>query len=139
MDERAKSSDGDGGSESRADEKSFGNMSEHHWSRARAGANEEALAYYRRRSRAPGVAEGGAERNYYCMKCDGVIPFDHAGGGCPHCGEPLEGMAKRYFNWVEINEPAGSDFKALLPFLVAGAAILAIVLFFVLRRFTHGR
>jgi len=115
--------------------KSFGNMSEHHWSRARAAENREALEYYRRRSRAPGVAEGGAERNYYCMKCDGVIPFEFSGPRCPHCDEPLDGVAKRYFNWVEINEPARSDFKALLPFLVAGALVLAIVLVFVLRRF----
>jgi hypothetical protein len=115
--------------------KSFGNMSEHHWSRARARENQEALEYYRRRSHAPGVAEGGAERNYYCMKCDGVIPFDFRGPGCPHCSEPLEGAAKRYFNWVEINEPAESDFKALLPFLLVGLVILALVLVFVLRRF----
>jgi hypothetical protein len=116
-------------------EKSFGNMSEHHWSRARAGANEEALEYYRERSRAPGVASGGAERNYYCMKCDGVIAFDFAAEACPHCGEPLSGMSKRYFNWVEINEPARSDFKALLPFIVVGLLVLALVLVFVLRRF----
>ena len=107
--------------------KSFGPMSEHHWSRARAGMNEEALDYYRERSRAPGVAEGGAERNFYCMKCDGVIPHDHAGGSCPHCGEPLEGMARRYFNWVEINEPAKSDFKALFPIAAGGLASLILV------------
>jgi hypothetical protein len=116
-------------------EKSFGNMSEHHWSRARARDNEEALEYYRQRSRAPGVAEGGAERNFYCMKCDGVIPFEFRGPHCPHCAEPLAGAAKRYFNWVEINEPAESDFKALLPFLLAGLAILVVVLVIVLRRF----
>lgn len=94
--------------------KSYGNMGESHWSRARRGTNEEALEYYRDRSRAPGVADGGAERNYYCMECDGVIPHDHATGACPHCGTRLEGMARRYFNWVEINEPARSDFAALL-------------------------
>jgi hypothetical protein len=115
--------------------KSFGPMSEHHWSRARAGANAEALEYYRQRSRAPGVAEGGAPRNYYCMECDGVIPFEFAGTACPHCGASLDGAAKRYFNWVEINEPARSDFKALLPFLIGGALILVLVLAFVLWRF----
>jgi hypothetical protein len=116
-------------------EKSFGNMSNRHWSRARAGTNEEALAYYRERSRAPGVEAGGAERNFYCMKCDGVIPFEFDGARCPHCGESLEGMAKRYFNWVEINEPTRSDFKALLPFLLGGAVVLLVVLFLVLRWF----
>ena len=137
MDETRAEADGDESKRSSPGEhaKSFGNMSEQHWSRARAGENQEALDYYRRRSRAPGVAEGGAERNYYCMKCDGVIPFEFGGPRCPHCAEPLEGMAKRYFNWVEINEPARSDFKALLPFLVAGALILALVLALVLRRF----
>jgi hypothetical protein len=119
-----------------AHEKSFGNMSERHWSRARAGTNEEALEYYRQRSHAPGVEAGGAERNFYCMKCDGVIPFDFAGSSCPHCGESLAGMAKRYFNWVEINEPARSDFKALLPFLLGGAVLIVLVLVFVLKRFT---
>jgi hypothetical protein len=118
-----------------ADAKSFGPMSEHHWSRARAGTNAEALEYYRQRSRAPGVAQGGAERNYYCMQCDGVIPFEHSGTSCPHCGAALDGAAKRYFNWVEINEPAPSDFKALLPFLIVGAILLALVLAFVLWRF----
>jgi ribosomal protein L37E len=101
-------------------------MSDRHWSRARAGTNEEALAYYRQRSKAPGVAEGGAARNYYCMRCDGVIAFDHAGTSCPHCGAPLEGQSKRYFNWVEINEPPASDFRSLLPFLVGGLVALVL-------------
>ena len=108
--------------------KSFGNISERHWSRARAGTNEEALEYYRSRSRAPGVAAGGAERNYYCMECEGVIAFDWQGEHCPHCNTALSGMAKRYFNWVEINEPAASDFRALLPFLLGGLVVLAGVL-----------
>ena len=108
--------------------KSFGNMSDAHWSRSRAGTNEEALEYYRERSRAPGVASGGAERNFYCMRCDGVIAHDHRGASCPHCGEPLEGTARRYFNWVEINEPASSDFKALLPFVLGGVVVLVLIL-----------
>jgi hypothetical protein len=108
-------------------EPSFGRMSDRHWSRARAGTNEEALEYYRERSRAPGVAEGGAERNFYCMRCDGVIPFDVAGEVCPHCGVALEGMSKRYFNWVEINEPPKSDARALLPFALAGLSIVAVI------------
>jgi len=88
--------------------------------------NQEAIDYYRERSRAPGVAGGGAERNFYCMRCDGVIPFDHAGKACPHCGEALDEQARRYFNWVEINEPARSDFKALLP--LAGGGLLLLLL-----------
>lgn len=135
--------------------KSFGNIGPHHWSRSRAGTNEEALEYYRQRSHAPGVEEGGGARNFYCMECDGVIPFESAAdtnaepttdehlglplggvrGHCPHCGASLEGMARRYFNWVEINEPAKSDLKALLPLLIAGALVLFLVLFLVLRRF----
>jgi hypothetical protein len=106
--------------------KSFGNMSERHWSRARAGANAEALEYYRQRSRAPGVAEGGGPRNFYCMRCDGVIPHDQAGPACPHCGAPIEGAARRYFNWVEINEPPQSDLRALLPLLLGAFALLAL-------------
>ncbi len=109
--------------------KSFGNMSDSHWSRARREANEEALDYYRQRSRAPGVAEGGAERNYYCMECDGVVPFDHRGASCPHCGTALEGAAKRYFNWVEINEPPHSELAVLLkPVLVVLGVLLVVAL-----------
>jgi hypothetical protein len=112
---------------------SYGNMSPAHWSRARAGSNAEALEYYRRRSHAPGVAEGGGARNFYCMECDGVI--DEAAGHvrCPHCSAELAGMARRYFNWVEIAEPPASDLRALLPFLLGGTALLfAVVLALVL-------
>ena len=119
--------------------KSFGNISEHHWSKARAGSNQEALEYYRQRSHAPGVEQGGSARNFYCMQCDGVIPYEPppraAAEHCPHCGASLEGIARRYFNWVEINEPAKSDLAALLPLLIAGALVLFLVLFFVLKRF----
>ncbi len=76
----------------RAAEPSFGNMGEHHWSRARAGTNAEALDYYRARSKAPGVAEGGGARNFYCMACDGVIDADAGHARCPHCDAELEGM-----------------------------------------------
>jgi len=55
------------------------------------------------------------------MKCDGVIPTEHPDEACPHCGASLEGVAKRYFNWVEIDEPPASDLRALLP--VAGALL----------------
>ena len=103
---------------------SFGNMSDDHWSRARAGTNAEAVDYYRERSRAPGVAEGGAERNFYCMRCDGVIPHDPPPSTCPHCGESTAEAAKRYFNWVEINEPPRSDARALL---VPALLVLLIV------------
>lgn len=109
----------------RAPAKSFGNMGPEHWSRARAGANEEALTYYRERSRAPGVAEGGAARNVYCLRCDGVVPFVADLDRCPHCGEDLSGAVQRYFNWVEINEPPASDARALLP--IALGALLVLV------------
>jgi hypothetical protein len=106
---------------------SYGNLSDQHWSRARKDQNVEALEYYRERSKAPGVAGGGAERNFYCMKCDGVIPFEFAGERCPHCDEPLDEHVKRYFNWVEINEPPASDVKALLRLALPALLILALV------------
>ncbi len=106
---------------------SWGPMSERHWSRARAGANSEALEYYRQRSRAPGVAEGGAERNFYCMSCDGVIAYTHSGDACPHCGVALDERVKRYFNWVEINDPPTSDVLPLLKLATAGLVALALL------------
>lgn len=115
---------------------SFGNVGEHHWSRARRDANPEALEYYRSRELAPGVAEGGSSRNFYCMDCDGVIAHDWPGERCPHCHAALAGMSKRYFNWVEINEPAASDARALLPFLIGGLLLLALVLVLSLRLLT---
>jgi hypothetical protein len=106
---------------------SFGNMSEDHWSRARAGTNAEALEYYRERSRAPGVAGGGSERNFYCMRCDGVIPYQPMPDVCPHCGEPTTEAAKRYFNWVEINEPPRSDARAVIvPVLIVMSVVLVL-------------
>ena len=107
--------------------KSFGNISDQHWSRARKDANPEALEYLRSRSRAPGVAEGGSERNFYCMHCDGVIPYSPPRETCPHCGATLDESVKRYFNWVEMNDPPASDFKALLPFALAGLVLLAAI------------
>jgi hypothetical protein len=106
-------------------------MDEHHWSRTRGERNREAIEYYRERSKAPGVAEGGGPRNFYCMACDGVIEFDFPGGRCPHCDASLDGVAKRYFNWVEIDQPPASDLRALLPLLLAllvGVGLLAWLL-----------
>jgi hypothetical protein len=105
-------------------QKSYGNMSEHHWSKTRGERNKDAIDYYRERSRAPGVAEGGEARNFYCMECDGVIAFDHDGDACPHCAASLAGRTRRYFNWVEIDQPPSSDFRALLPYLACGLAVL---------------
>ena len=106
---------------------SWGNVSERHWSRARLGANTEALEYYRQRSRAPGVEAGGSERNFYCMECDGVIPHAPAVSACPHCGAQVDPNVRRYFNWVEIDHPVKSDLRALLPILIAAVALLALV------------
>ncbi len=106
---------------------SYGNMSEHHWSRTRGARNAEAIEYYRRRSQAPGVEEGGAARNSYCMACDGVIPWDSfQGGSCPHCGTPLEGNTRRYFNWVEIDRPPTGDARAVLPWLLGGLFVVGL-------------
>lgn len=117
--------------------KSYGNISDAHWTRARAGENQEALEYYRARSKAPGVAEGGAERNHYCMACDGVIPLepDAAPEVCPHCGAPIEGRTRRYFNWVEIDQPGEGDFRAVLPFLLLAGLVLAGAAFALWRLF----
>ena len=112
--------------------KSYGNMSEHHWSKTRGERNAEAIDYYRQRSRAPGVAQGGEARNFYCMECDGVIPYDQEGDACPHCAAPIEGAARRYFNWVEIDRPAEGDFKAVLPFLLGGMVLVAGALWLLL-------
>lgn len=90
----------------------------------RAERNREAIDYYRDRSRAPGVESGGEARNFYCMACDGVIPHEHEGAGCPHCGAAIDERVRRYFNWVEIDRPVEGDFRALLPWLVALAALL---------------
>jgi hypothetical protein len=109
---------------------SYGNISDQHWSRARRDANREAIDYYRERSKAPGVAEGGGARNFYCMKCDGVIPHEPPVTACPHCGAEVDPHVKRYFNWVEMGEPASSDLRALLPILLAGAAVLLAALVF---------
>ncbi|MFN0007678.1 MAG: hypothetical protein ACKVXR_07205 [Planctomycetota bacterium] len=117
----------------REEPKSFGNMSDAHWSRARAGTNEEALEYYRERSHAPGVEEGGGPRNFYCMHCDGVIPSDPPPERCPHCQAEISGVARRYFNWVELDQPVKSDFRSLLPWAVAGLAVLALIAFVVVR------
>ncbi len=130
------SSEPDDATSAKRAEKSFGNMSDAHWSRARAGTNEEALEYYRERSHAPGVEAGGGARNFYCMKCDGVIPHEPPPTECPHCGETTAEAAKRYFNWVEINEPPRSDARAvLLPVVVglAGAAVVGFVAWWFLR------
>lgn len=112
---------------------SFGNMSEHHWSRARRDQNQEALDYYRERSRAPGVAEGGGERNFYCMECAGVIPHEPPASTCPHCGVAIEGTVRRYFNWVEMSEPARSDAASLWPTLSILAVALLCAAFFLVR------
>ena len=110
-----------------AHEKSYGNMSEQHWSKTRGIRNSEALDYYRDRSKAPGVEGGGEARNYYCMECDGVIPWDDfQGDECPHCGAEIEGTARRYFNWVEIDRTPESDRTATL--IVAGIVLGAFAL-----------
>jgi len=124
---------GDGGEDPPT--KSFGNMSEVHWSRTREGLNEEALEHYRKRSRAPGVAEGGAARNHYCMECDGVVPLEYDSRdstptgpeSCPHCGAQLDERVRAMFNWVEIDQVPGSDARALLPFFALGLLAVAAV------------
>ena len=118
-------------------EKSFGNISERHWSRARKDLHEQELAFLRERSRAPGVAEGGADRNMYCMECPGVIPLQYDQRApadrtrvehCPHCGAKLDANVRMMFNWVEMDQPPDSDAMAILPFAV-GLVVILMLLF----------
>jgi len=109
-------------------------MSEHHWSKTRGERNRDAIDYYRERSKAPGVAEGGDARNFYCMECDGVIPWDDfTGDSCPHCGSVIAGSARRYFNWVEIDRTPSADRTAFflaisIALTVLGALVGILVL-----------
>lgn len=114
--------------------KSFGNISDDHWSRSRKGLNEEAMQHLRERSHAPGVAEGGGSRNHYCLECHGVLPlaYDQRKPAdakqlehCPHCGAELDPRVRAMFNWVEIDQPPGSDLSALLPLILI--ALIAVV------------
>lgn len=113
---------------------------ERHWSRLREGKNQEAMDYYRQRSKAPGVAEGGGVRASYCLECDGVIPLEYdqrtaadldTGQVCPHCGAKVDPRVRRMFNWVEIDQPPASDASFYIPFLAAAVLfILAVLLFY---------
>lgn len=108
-----------------------------HWSRNRSERNHEALEYLREKSRAPGVAEGGAERNQYCMECGGVLPLAYVSSQpadranlahCPHCGAEIHPTVRAMFNWVEIDQVPRGDFAALAPWLVgAGVLVAALV------------
>ncbi len=110
--------------------KSFGNMGPDHWTRSRGDQNEAAFEYYRERGKAPGVAEGGGSRNFYCMDCDGVIPTDPPVTACPHCGVAIQGEVRRYFNWVEIDTPPTSDWLALRPYLLAAGLTSILIIWF---------
>ena len=117
-------------------EKSLEAGGEGHWARSRKGLHEEELEFLRSKSSAPGVAEGGALRNHYCMECGGVIPLEYDSTesveakppeSCPHCGAALEGGVRMMFNWVEMDQVPGSDLKALLPFALGGMLAVALV------------
>jgi hypothetical protein len=103
----------------------------------------EDLEYYRERSAAPGVREGGAERNHYCLSCNGVIPLRYdrrrpAGKEretCPHCGVDLDPRVRAMFNWVETDQVPDSDLRALLPWALAGLAVVVAVVLLALRWF----
>lgn len=114
-------------------DKSYGDVGDKHWSKARTELHHEEMEFLRERSRAPGVAEGGDLRNHYCMNCHGVIPLQYSMTDsaetipeehCPHCGVKLDGNVRMMFNWVEIDQVHGSDFKALLPFFLGGLVVL---------------
>ena len=115
------------GDDDKTPAKSYGNMSEDHWSRTRGERNAEAIDYYRQRGQAPGVAEGGDARNFYCMECDGVVPWDDfQGEDCPHCGAAIDGNVRRYFNWVEIDTPESDRTATLIAATLVLAAVLAV-------------
>jgi hypothetical protein len=114
-------------------EDSLGVSNEGHWTQKRRGMHQEEIEFLRERSQAPGVEEGGALRNHYCMQCHGVIPLEYDSSEsaegrppehCPHCGAELEGGVRMMFNWVEIDQAPGSDMKALAPVLITAAVIL---------------
>lgn len=109
---------------------------ERHWSRLRKGKNQEAMGYYKERSKAPGVADGGGVRAQYCQECDGVIPLEYDQRKsadrkrrqvCPHCGAEVSPTVRRMFNWVEIDQPPPSDLAVVLPWLLGAAAILVAI------------
>ena len=112
-----------------------GPLGPEHWSRARSDMNQEALDYYRERSQAPGVAEGGGPRNHYCLECNGVLPLSYEqrrpaeakDERCPHCGAALEGRVRAMFNWVETDQVPPSDAAALLrPLLLVGVGLAVL-------------
>ncbi len=117
--------------------KSVGSWSyddERHWSKRREGQNAEAMDYYRERSKAPGVEEGGGVRAQYCQECDGVIPLEYDQRKpadtskvehCPHCGAEINPRVRRMFNWVEIDQPPPSDLAVVLPYI--GIILLLVV------------
>ena len=119
---------------------SWGEMSDEHWSRTRGDRNDEVFEYYRSRGEAPGVESGGAVRNHYCMKCDGIIPLSYfqmkpaekQEQHCPHCGVKLDERIHRMFNWVEIDQPHDGDLKAFLPIFAVGALLLLALLWWLL-------
>ncbi|MFT4541698.1 MAG: hypothetical protein ACI841_005170 [Planctomycetota bacterium] len=125
---------------SKSTPKSYGNMSDAHWTRTRLETNVESLKYLRERSKAPGVADGGSHRNHYCMSCNGVIPLeydsrevaDSAPKSCPHCGVTLDSRVRAMFNWVEMDQVPSSDLAVLWPYLLAGGLLLVGLLWLVL-------
>lgn len=128
-------------------EKSFGVSDERHWAKARKELHQEELEFLREKSHAPGVAEGGALRNHYCMECNGVIPLEYDSREsaeaippehCPHCGAALEGGIRMMFNWVEMDQVPGSDLRALLPFMIAGLLFMGLLAWLLWAFFSGG-
>ena len=112
--------------------KSYGNISDTHWTRTRLETHGEALEYLRDRSKAPGVREGGSARNHYCMSCNGVIPLEYdsreaasqQAQHCPHCGVELDTRVRAMFNWVETDQVPSSDLAVLWPWLLGLLVLL---------------
>ncbi len=120
---------------------SVGQVTDEHWSRARAELNKDALDYLRERNSAPGVADADKNpRNSYCMECDGVLPLSYDSRSpaskkterCPHCGAKIERNIRRMFNWVEMDQVPDSDLKALLPLFAGVGLVLALLVWWIL-------
>ena len=76
----------------------------------------------------PGVAEGGAARNYYCMSCDGVIDFDFRGEHFTAAQSST--CTPSATNWVE-STTAGQRLPRAGTLMAAGLVALGLIAFVV--------
>ena len=106
-------------------QRSYGNMSEHHWSKTRGERNREAIDYYRERSRAPGVEEGGGPRTSTAWTATGSSPTTRGSARARTVARSSTARSGGTSTGWEIDRPPASDLRALLPWMVLVAALLA--------------